>query len=1341
MHPQTQLSYLPKLLLDRIQSESPLTHFETGSSSSVLMLSDIQQFTSLVGRYTSSGRAGLEELTWLLNNYFTTLVDVVARHGGDVLYIAGDAFLCHWPSDEFTGTEAALSATSCALEIQQRLHTQLNDHEQVMATRIGIGFGNTSIGFFGGYRDRWELVVQGDALDEAVAAEIACPAGGVRVGKHLWEHVREYCTATHTDSTGAHIEEVRAHVDPMPRRATTLLPNTDLKPFLPPSAIDRMEVSEVEWLAESRRISIAMAAIPFISEIPPDDVQLALKAFQSIVDQYEGSPKVDVDGKGILLLALFGIPSKAHENDAERATVCARQIAKLLLPITRQGVGVATGRAICGTFGSDYRRDYMVRGQAINLAARLMQSAEAGQVLCDEATRESAAGRVQFISNGELNAKGFDVPVAVFQPTGRTRSQRKTWELVGRAAERKQLEQVINGDNVLARQIFLIEADAGLGKSRLTDHAANFAEQQGCMVLRAAADAIERTTPYFAWRQLFSEMLDVRADSSSDYVSASIASTLAEKAELASLIPLISDVIAIAIPDNDTTRDMTGDIRAANLARLLIALLTELTKSTTLVLIVEDAHWLDSASWGLLLEILESIPFKLSVVTTRIMDDPLSNEQRQLREMAGERHLPLSGLSKNETGMLLAGRLGVENIPQELSNFVHERVNGHPFFAEELLTALLERQIVRVEDGSCLVSTLTPEDLPATVEQVIISRLDALPQGEQMCLKVASVIGQRFPSRLVERSYPIGEERPLVEQRLHHLANVQLIDEDSPAPELEYLFRHSITRDATYKTMPGAQRRPLHRSVARCLESSNVEPSSQYTLLAHHWSEAEDGPRAAFYLENAGNQSMRTGAFREAVELLSKAIQLMDEGAIAEVTTKRALWEKDIGIASYYLGDMPASRRHLENALVHLHRPVPSSVMSALPQTVKEFLVQMLHGLLPNRYLGRKSARRDLLTAAVNCYKQLGQAYYIEGEPAPLMLYLTLSGLNLGEEAGDSAALARIMINAAVLYYVIGQGGRAEVFATRAIAMSAEPEHRNAQGYVWHMRALMLAQQGAWHDCRIASNKALKIAQNVGDYALESEVKLVRSAVARYSGDFIHAPAAWSQAREIATRIGDSRLKTLSLLDEVEHRLALGDITAAETALAAALSIPTPETDQDMYIEKSRATATTRLRRGQIEEALQSADYVYENLVKSAPVGYHSADHFAAVVEVYLEVLQLADSPTSIDRSAILRKARKGVRLLARQAKTFGNIRPRALLLKGILCRLSGKSRKAETHYLASRDLARQMGMPFDEGRALLELARLQTANADSFRSEARVIFEGIKAPYYAELADSITSP
>ncbi len=1329
-----QISFLPKLLLARLELDPPIHDFEVTTANGVLLLSDIQQFTAIVERYSTGGQSGLEQLTWLLNSYFRNLVDVVIKHGGDVLYVAGDAFLCHWPMDVTSGEEPILRAANCALEIQKMLRTRAAEDEDALATRIGISSGRLLVSYLGGHKGRWELVVSGAALDEVVAAEAESKIGGVVLGPSAWQDVREYCVGIQTNSGGAVLKKVRTQIDAMPERQIRLDDNLDLQPFIPPAVAGRLDIPESEWLAESRTVSVLLANIPPVegSEASQLRADESIERFQEIVDRCEGTIKVDVDSKGILLLAAFGLPPKAHENDAERAAYCAQQLSTALGENVAAGIGVATGRAICGAFGSDARRDYMLRGDVINRAARLMQAAERGAVLCDEPTRDAAAGRMAFEPRGEVRAKGFAESIATFEPSMRKETTHITSEIVGRKVEIGKITQGL--DDTDTHEIFVIEAEAGLGKSHLLAHAARLAEARGVRVLRVTADAIEKSASYHAWRPVFMDIFDLDPGMSAEEMAKTVDRAMHNMGEFERLTPLLSDVLPLTLPDNETTSAMVGDVRAANMQKLLVGLLQKKLPTQRLMLAVEDVHWFDSGSWALLHSLLNSIGFALSIVTTRPEGDRVSEDLRRLYKIPGARQLELESLSRDEMSLLLASKLNVNEIPDRLANFIHERVSGHPFFAEELLSTLVERGMVQVQGEECSLLELSDEDLPTTVEQVIVSRLDALPAGEQMCLKVASVIGSLFACKLVEQAYPLAHERERVPDMLANTMRARLVDEERPDPDLHYLFRHSITRDVAYGTMPGAQRRPLHRAVARCLEFNKSEHATQHPVLAHHWLQAADGPKALYYLESAGNQSMRDGAFREAVKFLSSAIELMDVGSIEESPNRRASWDKDIGIAFYYLGDMPASRRHLENALRQLHRPVPESIGKTMLWVVREFFTQFLHGLFPSRYRGRRAAEKKLLDEAVQCYKQLGQAYYMEGESPPRLLYLTLSGLNLGEEAGDSAPLARVMINAAVLYYVIGRARSAERFAQRAIRMAAEPEHAAAQGYVWHLRALMFAQQAEWSRLREASDKALNIAVDMCDNALESEVRLVRSAAARCSGDFAFAPTAWSEARQVAERIGDLRLKARSLLDEAENRLVGGEIEAAERALAEALAIPSPDTDQDMDIEKRRSVAVTRLRQGRLREALDEADHIFEHILGRPPTGYHMADHFAAVIEVYIELLRLAPENPDIDTSKLHQRIRKGTRLLSRYARTFVNVRPRSHLLRGMYATSRGRTKEARGRFVAAGECARELDMPFDAGRATLELASLEEPRNGSLLAEARATFEAINADYYVQL-------
>src|SRR5262249_29800053 len=181
-----------------------------------------------------------------------------------------------------------------------------------------------------------------------------------------------------------------------------------LRAFVPPSVLDRLIANEAAWLAESRPVTVMLAHLPGMAAASDTEigrVHHAVRGAQSIVLRFGGTLRIDVDDKGLLLLAVFGLPPRAHEDDSARALFAATELEPMLATAGASGIGIATGRALCGSFGSDLRRDYIVRGDVINLAARLMQ-AGAGATLCDGPTVQACRGRLTFASLDSISVRG-----------------------------------------------------------------------------------------------------------------------------------------------------------------------------------------------------------------------------------------------------------------------------------------------------------------------------------------------------------------------------------------------------------------------------------------------------------------------------------------------------------------------------------------------------------------------------------------------------------------------------------------------------------------------------------------------------------------------------------------------------------------------------------------------------------------------------------------------------------------------------------------------------------------------------------------------------------------------
>jgi class 3 adenylate cyclase/tetratricopeptide (TPR) repeat protein len=1216
--------YVSRHLADRLATGGPIQGFECTEVRGAVMLTDIVDFTAHVERVSGSGPAGIEELAEAFDAYFSDLVGLVYGHGGDILAIAGDAFFSYWLArDESELPDAVLRAAQAGVAIQRGLAAASGPARHSFGTRVGVSAGDLRIAFVGGVNGRWELIPVGRPLGEVASAEQAATAETVVLAEPAWSLAASRCTGRELDDGLVELVEVREPLAPVPSASLTSAdpPEELLRAFVPLPVRRRQMPSDTEWLQEMRRVTVVMASLTDFDEIADagSDLELfhvGVRAFQEVIARFEGAAKVTVDNKGATLSGAFGLPPRAHQDDAIRAIQAGEALRRELHRLgLRCTLGVSTGRAFCGVYGSDLRREYTLHGEVANLAARLMQ-ASTGEVLCSEDTANETGDRVTFDELGAISVKGRAEPVHIHRPRRlRHTPSLEDAPMVGREPERalltERIERLVAGETGTV----VIEGDAGLGKSRLVAEARRIARAQGVTVLEAAADPVERATSYFAWRATFAELLEPESD---DAHAPTLLAELRDDPELERLLPLLNSIVPVGIPDNALTAAMPGDVRADNTKAVLAAILRRATAARPALLAVEDAHWLDSNSWALLLEVLDSLPHLLAVVTTRPTSDATRDHQRLLA-MDSTHVVRLTNLSSRETRGLVAQRLGVTELPLPLARFVEDRVAGHPFFCEELVQTMREADILGVEGGTVVVGDLEGFNLPATIEGAVLSRLDRLSSEQLLCLKVASVIGPSFMSATVRHALPLESERDSVPDHLETLTRLELTTADAAVLEPGYTFRHEITRDVAYDLLTLGQRQQLHRAVAEWHERtySQEQLAPHFARMAHHWSRADDPERSVAYLELAGDQALRSGAFEEALLFLTRAIEVQEEAGIRPDPVRRALCEKGLGTAHYFLGNLQQSRTLLRRVVARLDREVPTGRAQVAGALLSAMATQGAHLARPSRYRERRRAEKDVIDEAVATYKILGQIAYLDGEPMPNLLYSTVAGLNLGEEAGPSPHLARMLIHAATVADLVGLTGPADRYSARAVRMTDVEGQTEAAAYVWSIQALIHAQRGHWELAKKANQRALDRIREVGDFNLEAEVWQTRSAVHICEGNFAAAEDAWTHTRDLSKRRHNPQVLCWSLLDEVETRVGRDDLDRAARTLDEALAVPTAESDGSSTIEKHYATALVRARQGRYDEAVREADAVVAMVSRQQPAGFHWVDFCAGAVGVY----------------------------------------------------------------------------------------------------------------------------
>jgi class 3 adenylate cyclase/tetratricopeptide (TPR) repeat protein len=868
----------------------------TGSA----LLADISGFTPLTEALVEGlgERRGAEELTGLLNEVYTSLVSRVHHFGGSVICFIGDALISFFPGDD------GLRGVACGLQMQRvmaefRAIASPQGGRVSLTMKAAVTAGPTHRHLIGDPEILRMDVLTGETIDRLADAEHLAEPGEVIAAPEVVRRVGRQLMVADWRGRHAVVEGVRENVrpSPWPELPSTGLTADRLAPYVHGPVFDRIAAGQGEFLAELRPVSVIFLRFTGIDYDVDPDAGTKLDAFmrwvQATIDRYGGHVLLlTTADKGSHLYVAFGALA-AHEDDRQRAVAAAMRLVDAPGEfdfIDGIQIGVSHGRARVGAYGGDARRTYGALGDAVNLAARLMQAAPIGEIRCSTAIHEAAKDRFAFDALPAMTLKGIDRPQPVFRPRGRVQpgqdTNRAPSELVGRRAELSVITRCLDEVAAGGRRILLIEGEAGIGKSRLIEETVRRARAEGFTTLLGEADAIERHTPYRAWRDVLSAFFglhDVDApEARRDRVLDRVAALDPGAVERAALL---NDILELGLAETSRTRGYAPEIRQESLAALVGDLLARRAADGPLLIALEDAHWLDSLSWELVVSATRSLAQRavLVLITHRPHGDIAPAPCAALAAMTGAQSLALGALPPEETVQLAAARLGLEVklLPEAVAALVADRSDGNPFFAVELLGSLRDQQRIIVENGTCRIegdAAALSEQVPDTLEGVVLSRLDQLPAEEQLTVKVASVVGRSFLVRTVASVHPARPERPEVWKHFDHTTRRRLTVLESEEPEPGFAFQHAVTHHVAYDTLLFEQRRDLHRSVAGWYEATFADGLDPYVaLLAVHWNRAGHSEKECVYVRRAGEQAAARHANAEAAIHFTRALELIDE--------------------------------------------------------------------------------------------------------------------------------------------------------------------------------------------------------------------------------------------------------------------------------------------------------------------------------------------------------------------------------------------------------------------------------------------------------------------------------
>lgn len=1329
---------------------------------------DIVGFSTITERLSRSAETGAEAVQALINDCFGTLTELVAQDGGDILHFAGDAVIAFWRVVNGDLSDAALSAVRCAGAAQAALDRMQSGH--ALEVRAGVGAGTALAAIVGGTQGRRELVLGGTPLTEiTITLEAARPREviasttvvGLLEGRGLrWTRQERVYRLEDPGQRGPEsrqgdaaeaVSGSPAKTPPALRQAEQRATVDYLRSFVPRAVLARLDAGQADWLAEFRQASVMFVAIrglSFDDDAWAQRLQSAVVALQGVIYHSEGSVnQLLVDDKGTVLLAGWGLALHSHEDDPVRAVRAGltshRELARLGID---SAVGIATGRVFTGRRGGTGRTEFALIGATVNLAARLMQQAgDAGPVLCDTQTRDSARSDFEFESLGEVPVKGRSEPLLVHRPTGDRptgsgrRPRQRPLALIDREAQRELLERALGElEEFPGGAGWAIVGEPGIGKSSLVAWLLEKTDSRPIESFLGRADALSRSDPFHAWRDIIGPLLYDSSRSQPPDVSA-----LLERVDglcVESELPLLNPFLPLRIPDSELVRKMTARARSARRQEIVLGLLQRRSASSALLLVFEDAHWLDSASWGLIEAVSASRERVLLVVTSR----PLTDDTTGAKVLGGAqfRQIDLGPLPPDDMTALVCQRLDVEELPTRVSTELVERSQGNPLYAEELALAMRDSGSIVVAGGRCRVDSRVRDlgrvSTSGTVQGAVASRIDQLGPEMQLTLRTASVLGRSFTVAALGAIHPTIRDHQRLGAEIEKMIELDLLGSQrhtassAGSPSVE--FTHKTIQEVAYELLPFEHRFELHQRFARWLEQkSPSDPSRRASLLAHHWRAGREPEKALGYYRDAVSEAVGNGHNEEVIRLAAQAIELITQrGEPAGSSDELGFWRLRRGRAMIVLGQYDAGQAELRLALERLGCALPQSEMGHRVALTGALLTQTRRRLLPPRLTPAERERPALAAVSEAHLALTGLSYHSGGGTS--RLHSAVAAVNYAERAGPSAELAI-------------------AYANLCLTSGAIRLHRLARRYAELARSVA-EQVDQPATSAIALTRTAIYGLAVGDWRQLADIERAAAVAERYNerreceeATFISALALihlgrYQESEQFAAQVLASARKGRAMLPQIWAYRALCEAQARmgrqdEAIASCDRGLELIERHDNrlirVAIQLQNVKAFCLLERGEHEAAIECAVDAWRSVGRAGFVGY---DHFSwlnGIGEVFLEGWERGHSSDGTPSLKAL--AGKCCQLLGKADPQFPVTYCRALRDRGWQSALEGREDRARRLWQRGLALAERFELPYEAGLLHWELARWDAGGdrRQGHLENAAALFERIGAAWQSQ--------
>jgi class 3 adenylate cyclase/tetratricopeptide (TPR) repeat protein len=1044
--------FVPRLAVDWVRMTPDVLWREVEGS---LTFVDISGFTAMTERLARKGKVGAEEMNDVLNALFTELLGVAYRDGAGLVKWGGDAVLLL-----YEGSDHAARAARAAMEMQRTIrhaglvHTSAGQARLRMS--VGIHSGVFNFYLVGDPQIHRELVIAGPGGTRTTQMEQIAEAGEVVVSPEAVAQLDPRVVGIAKD------EGFLLCGIPDPPFLEAPRPDSngiDLASFIPIAIRGPLVCDELE--AEHRRI------VPSFIEFLGSDAMLERDGPAAVGAAIDESVRVvqaaaqrngvsffetDIGRNAWRVFLIAGAPKTAGQ-DEDRMLATVREIFDTTLPFPVRA-GVNAGPVFAAYFGPPFRKTYSVKGDAVNLAARLMAKAGPGQIFATRQVLDPATSRYELKALEPFHVKGKKVEIHAFELGSRIGVTTDDTELplVGREDELRAVDEAIARARAGTGGVVELVGPPGIGKSRMMAEVR--ARLDGFRQLSSFSEPYHVSTAYRAVRAILRAVLDIPRSMPDDEAGRWLKDTVLRVApELEAWVPLLAVPIGAEVPQTQAVAELDERFRKAKTEVAVVQLLAALLPTATAFLL-EDAHWMDEVSSDLvkvLIEQARTMPW-LVCATRRIepsvsfVDDP----------DVGARVL-LGPIALDAAAHALVEATDDDPLRPDEVAMIAERSDGNPLFLRELLQAYRARGVA---------------DLPTTVEALVTEEIDALPPLERRILRDAAVLGTVFERGLLAAL--AGEDAV---SRAHWSRLDRFVEQEATD---RWRFRHALMRDAAYERLPYAQRRQLHALAGEAILQQVSDSDEFAELLSMHFFAADRMGEAWAYSRMAADRAATRYANADALRFYRRAI---DAGrqvgveplelsslheAIGDVAWRMGAF-RDAAAAYAFARKLRADDVLAQSRLLLKEAKIPYR-SGRYAQAVRSILRGLRLVVMEDEDAARQRSELNALLAAVRS----DQGKYAEAER------LARAVVEQAERLGERRVLAHAY---SILDFVYSQQGRFRdaVYSPLALAIHEERGDLYLQAEILNNMGTDAYFQGRWSEALNRYERARELRERVGD--------------------------------------------------------------------------------------------------------------------------------------------------------------------------------------------------------------------------------------------------------------------